>query len=553
MALGRQTVATALVLVAFSIAGAIRLANSAQDFNTEMALADVPLSTMAPIVDDPKTPRLARRVVLVIVDGLRVDHSKLPFFDALRARGASVVASAPYPTISRPSYGTILTGAPPVAHGVRTNRLPWSIALDSIMDRAQAGKLRVGSATDIGLLATLFVRGQETKTRSVPATNLDYRQTNDVVKPPIGLHWPFEDVRRASSIEQLGRSTGQLIDSHYELVLILAGDVDRAGHAYGVGEEYANAAAIIDRTLGDVLAKLELERDAVIITSDHGHVDRGGHGGEEPEVVEVPLILAGAGIARGATSTDATLLDLAPTISALLGLPAPGHAFGRTLVELLQLDREAADRRLASDRQRRTAIDAAIPPPPSRPSPLRLVLAFAGAAVAILLARTLVAVRVFKHSLAGGLAFAIVMGALFVITRGSLSPSAVPALYRFEKLVAISAIAAIVVQLAAYLWLSRRVAKPDRLVAANGFAIAGLTASLLPVALMRAWFSPPHVDVPSAEWLVGIPGIELAGAVGCAAIAVALVVELIRAAVARGRHRHGRPASIPVQPAGRDR
>ena len=546
MAQVRTVVATSLVLLVFAVAGVWRLANSARGFNAELALADPPLAAVAPVIADPKTPRLARRVVLLVVDGLRLDHSRQPYFDELRARGASTVAAAEYPTISRASYATILTGAPPVAHGVRTNRLPPRVWLDSIMDRARAAKLRVVSASDIGQLASVFVRGEAGQRRESDGS--------DVVHPAHGQTWPFDDVRRAGSADALARSTASIMAGGGELVLILAGDVDRAGHAHGVGAEYAAAAANYDRVMRGALAGIDLSHDAIIVTADHGHVDRGGHGGLEPDVVAVPLILAGAGIVPGSAAYGARLTDIAPTIAALLGLPAPGHAHGRTLVELLQLERPEAGRRIAADHARIATLALATPAPPTKPEPLRLVLAIAGIAAAIGILKKLATVRAPRRWYASGVAFVAVIVALAVITRGSLSPSAVPALYRFERLVAISAVVAIALQLVIATRLLRR--ERPRLATANGFAICGLALSLVPVALLRAWFSAPHVSVPDQAWLVAIPGIELAGATGCAALALVLVVELIRSALVRevqASDDHGRPAAIPGEPPGRDR
>lgn len=62
-------------------------------------------------------------MVLIIVDGLGIDEARPPYLDELRRRGAAATARVPYPTISRPSYVTILTGVPPRDSGVRANRV----------------------------------------------------------------------------------------------------------------------------------------------------------------------------------------------------------------------------------------------------------------------------------------------------------------------------------------------------------------------------------------------------------------------------------------------
>jgi hypothetical protein len=77
----------------------------------------------------------------------------------------------------------------------------------------------------------------------------------------------------------------------------------------------------------------------VIVTSDHGQVDKnwdggGGHGGWEPVVLRTPLIMAGKGVRPG-EYPDAQQADIAPTIAALLGLSIPAQNQGDVLVDAL--------------------------------------------------------------------------------------------------------------------------------------------------------------------------------------------------------------------------
>ena len=60
---------------------------------------------------------------------------------------------------------------------------------------------------------------------------------------------------------------------------------------------------------------------------------RGGHGSTLE--MRVPLLISGAGVRTGAVPKDARLVDVAPTIAALLGVRPPADAQGRVLDELL--------------------------------------------------------------------------------------------------------------------------------------------------------------------------------------------------------------------------
>jgi len=60
---------------------------------------------------------------------------------------------------------------------------------------------------------------------------------------------------------------------------------------------------------------------------------RGGHGSTLE--MRVPLLISGAGVRAGAAPKDPRLVDVAPTIAALLGVRPPADAQGRVLDELL--------------------------------------------------------------------------------------------------------------------------------------------------------------------------------------------------------------------------
>src|SRR5262249_13408905 len=100
--------------------------------------------------------------------------------------------------------------------------------------------------------------------------------------------------------------------------------------------------------------QIDLTKDTVLVTADHGHRDSGGHGGDEPACLSVPMVAAGAGIRAGRFG-PARLVDVAPTVAALLGLPVPAASQGQPLVDMLSLERHAQAtllERVAGQRQR---------------------------------------------------------------------------------------------------------------------------------------------------------------------------------------------------------
>ena len=515
----------AACLAVFSIALALYLGDRARSWNDELGLVS-PFAQTAPIVADPHTPRLTDRVVLITIDGLGIAESRLPFLDELRGHGVAAVAAVPYPTISRPNYVTILTGVPPEDSGVRANRVRIPVAVDSVMDRVQAAHLRVATTGDFGMMPSLFAR----HTRSL--SDIGWIEMGNRIAPPSPITWPVDEARRAPSLEALAPIISDLASEDFAFVPVLVLDVDRAGHAHGVGTEYRAAATAVDQMIRAAVAKIDLAHTTVIITADHGHVTPGGHGGPEPEVSHVPLILVGKGIRAGA-KIDAHLIDVAPTVAALLGVPAPGHAEGHTLVDALDLTPDERDRRLAADAARVTELAKVIGAAHAnvtRPKPARLLLAIAGLVLVIgfaILARRRGVIALDRRAPVAWLGFVAMIVAMGAVTSWRFSPSYVPSLAVTVTLTSIGIAVAIAMQVLASTFVVLR--SPDRLAAASGLAMTGVTASLVVLGLVRAWFSMPFVIVPSPFWIVAVPAVELATATCALGAAVTILVGAIAA------------------------
>ena len=101
---------------------------------------------------------------------------------------------------------------------------------------------------------------------------------------------------------------------------------DLVAHRYGgQSPEYLESALSADDCVEQVVEAFDDGDTTFIVSSDHGHIQRrggGGHGGLEPEVVNAPTVLFGRAVHPG-KGWRGRQVDIAPTISALLGLPNP--------------------------------------------------------------------------------------------------------------------------------------------------------------------------------------------------------------------------------------
>jgi len=271
---------------------------------------------------------LARRVILVLVDGLRLDASRnMPRLNELRQRGADLSVRVGQPSLSYPSWTVIVSGVWQEVSGVTTNWYEGEVRVDTIFKAAR----------DAGMPAVVVGGGGWKKLYGSHLTEfVKVPGPEDENAPPEAWAQMDSDSYRLST---------QALDNYPEgLILVYFGGTDELAHLYGgVSSQYLDEVQRVDGYIGLLAERLDPEKDVLIVTADHGHVDIGGHGGWEQSVLHVPLVMVGKAIRHG-VYTERLQADIAPTIAALLGIPIPVHAQGRPLVEMLEASAEAKGR-----------------------------------------------------------------------------------------------------------------------------------------------------------------------------------------------------------------
>lgn len=309
-----------LLVAAASYLGATGQLGSLYDFRSP--LAGVPVA--APLEPTGPLPPLSRRVVAVLVDGLRVDTSvdatTMPFLASLRERGASTEMSLRTPSYSVPGWTVLMTGAWIDLHGGLAMNPPnvaqaptWTA--DSIFAAAHdAGKRTAVVGTD------WFVP----------------------LIPPAQLSTSFfvHDETDAADQASTDAATTMLTGDQVDFLLVHLNEVDHASHYAGGGTSPAarTAAAKADARLQAIAGAMDLSRDTLVVFSDHGHLDQGGHGGPEDVVVHAPFVMAGAGVKPNEPLPGGEQIEVAPTLAVLLGTRIPATAQGLAMSHLLVLD-----------------------------------------------------------------------------------------------------------------------------------------------------------------------------------------------------------------------
>ncbi|MGB9636140.1 MAG: alkaline phosphatase family protein [Thermoplasmata archaeon] len=253
---------------------------------------------------------LSEKVVLVVVDGLRYDVSmNMDYLKKLRENGADFISWTEIPSLSYPGWTAILSGAKPEISGVLLNWGNKEVHIENIFSVTKEMHLQnavVGTPEWWYLFGNNITGGEKIE------------PTSDCI---------LSDTHVKNSALRLVRS-----QSNFTLIHFLS--VDFAGHAHGGNSiQYLERAREIDGYIKEIAKELDWNTTTLIVTSDHGHLDRGGHGGEETLARKAFAVFYGKGIRK--MKGEIHQIDICPTISNILGIKIPAAAQGRIIFECL--------------------------------------------------------------------------------------------------------------------------------------------------------------------------------------------------------------------------
>lgn len=264
----------------------------------------------------------ARKVLLIGIDGVRPDvlaEVPTPNIDALAASGwYTAEARTTNPSVSGPSWSSMLTGVWPGKHGVTNNFFTdrdydtWPSFL--VRAERERPELATFAALDWLPLAELW------EGDSVLPDAIDAR----IVLNGYDHGWAEADGQvTAHAVRHIGEA------DPYAMFVYL-GNPDETSHQHGsIGAEYRDAIALADLHVGMLIDAVRArpgyanENWLVLISTDHGRREDGGHGGDSPE--EMTIFILASGLGGGTATADwpppgpAYIVDIAPTALAHLG------------------------------------------------------------------------------------------------------------------------------------------------------------------------------------------------------------------------------------------
>ncbi len=268
---------------------------------------------------------IEKKVLLIGLDGVRVDvlaEAATPTIDSLIAEGTfSDAALTGEPTVSGPGWSSMLIGVWPAKHGVHGNNFAGN-AYDSFPDfltRLERLDSRYGT------LAVLDWPPLGTDASGGPLVS-------DAVDRKINMNGDELGYVAADSVTTW--IAAELLEEGYgeeefdvDAAFVYLGNIDVVGHETGsLSDEYRAAIESADRQVAKLVNAIrrrptyDREDWLILMSTDHGRRDDGGHGGQSVEEQTIFYLAAGPSAVHGTVMTPPRIVDVAVTALAHLGV-----------------------------------------------------------------------------------------------------------------------------------------------------------------------------------------------------------------------------------------
>lgn len=243
------------------------------------------------------------KVILITIDGMRVDgflQCGNPFVEDMMKRSTyGLKGSNVMPTDTLPCHMSLFTSTTPEIHNVKSNT--YKPPVQHIE----------------GLVETINANGKKT------AMFYGWEEMSDVVRPG-GLSYSeyfpshgdgyTDTVMTRKAVDYIKKESPDFLFLHLD-------GTDCSGHDVGwMTKEYF---ATVSEALDCVKTILcELGEYSVVVTSDHGGAGT-DHGGDSPEERTIPVFYFGRDFEEGKDIGEFSIMDIAPTVTKIMGVPTP--------------------------------------------------------------------------------------------------------------------------------------------------------------------------------------------------------------------------------------
>lgn len=255
------------------------------------------------------------KVILISIDGMRPDgllQCGNPYVEEMMKMGAyTLEGKSMYPSVTLPCHMSIFHSVPPQRHGITTNTyMPMVRPIRSLFQQIKSA----------GGKSSMYYGWEPIRDVAKPDTlkhaeyiwaytedNTDRILTESALRYIKKEHPDFVFLYMVETDEKGGHDSGWMTDTYLKCIHDAIDNVKRVVEE--TGNEYT-----------------------IIITSDHGGHDR-DHGSDIPEDMTIPMFFIGKQFEPGKVLENVSLLELAPTIADVMGVPWAEGWEGRTILE----------------------------------------------------------------------------------------------------------------------------------------------------------------------------------------------------------------------------
>lgn len=253
------------------------------------------------------------KIILILVDGMRPDSiTNVEKAQKIIAESSySMDAQTVYPSVTLPCHISLFHSVTPERHGTTTNTyMPQVRPINGLCEVLKQADKK----------CAIFYNWEEIR---------------DVSRPNSLAHACFYAGRRIGYKEAGEALTDELIrycrGYDPDFAFLYFGHTDMEGHRHGwMSAEYMKAMEECWDNIEKIISQLGDEY-TYIITSDHGGHDR-THGSEMPEDMLIPVIIRGRDFEKGKVLENVNIMDIAPTVTTLLGASSDEEWEGKSLI-----------------------------------------------------------------------------------------------------------------------------------------------------------------------------------------------------------------------------
>lgn len=244
------------------------------------------------------------KVILISIDGMRPDGLRAcgnPYVSELeRIATYSYEASSMHPSVTFPCHFSMAHSVEPARHGILTNTyVPQVRPIKGIFEKVK----------DFGGVSAMYY---------------GWEPLRDIASPGALKYATYVNAYMEESTDTLltDEAIARIEKSRPDFVFLYMVETDeKGGHDSGwMTDEYLRRISVAIDNARRVIERFG-EEYTVIIMADHGGHDR-SHGTDMPEDMTVPLFFVGKRFEKGRTLDGLSLLNIAPTIADIMGIPS---------------------------------------------------------------------------------------------------------------------------------------------------------------------------------------------------------------------------------------